>query len=320
MSHPLAPPTRSRRSGPLLSLLVTVLAFALAGVAAPPSARAETGLEQAVGPIPAATAALLPDSDKLWGAYSLEPTPKSCPTGVLACVDRTLATMRQRAESLASTCSHNAVFSVLYLRVTEQYKVDTQIPGFFVRPALVNTEDTVFSDLYSSAYDNWRAGRPGTVPPIWRLAFAAAGQKKVNGNGDALIGMVAHIKRDLAFALYRIALGNRNDHMAINTLLKQVYPTAATELGRRFDPLIGPGATVPGTGEVVVDAIATWRDQAWEDAKTMLAAPTAADRQQVAMGIERRAWDSGLQIYLASLNTDVQTSVRDAYCATHWNS
>lgn len=309
------------RSGTLLGLLVATLLVALVGGVAPPRARAETGLEQAVGPIDPATAALLPDSDKLWGPYTLEPTPKSCPTGALSCVNTTLATMQKRADSLASTCSHNAIFSVLYLDVTKQYKIDTQLPDFFVRPALVNTEDTVFSDLYSAAFTNWQAGRPGTVPPIWRLAFAAAGQKKVSGTGDALVGMVAHIQRDLAFALYRIQLGNRSDHEAINTMLKQVYPDAVVELARRFDPTINPtGLYVPGTGDLVVDAIATWRDQAWNDAQALLAAPTATDRDRVAMGIERHAWNSGLQIYLSSLNTSVQTQARDSYCATHWNS
>lgn len=76
-------------------LLSVARATALASTAAAP-ASAETGLEQAVGPIPAATAALLPADSQLWGAYTLADTPDLCKAGSIKCVDDTIARMFRR--------------------------------------------------------------------------------------------------------------------------------------------------------------------------------------------------------------------------------
>jgi len=296
------------------------LAVALSVTSAAP-ARAESGLERVVGPIPAATAALLPPSQELWGAYRAGLTPDVCPGGSIRCVDATISTMTQRFRALAPTCDHDAVFSLLYLRVTQEYRTDATTPGFFVRPKTVNTEDTVFGQLYSRAYNRWHADQPLTVPPVWRLALAAADTKQVSGTGDAMLGMVAHIKRDLAFSLYRILLGNHADHEAINTMLKAVYPSAAAELARRFDPLISPATLVPGTGEVFVDAIAQWRDSAWNDAVDLLGAGSDQEFDAVSLRIERAAWQTGLTIYLGTrYAARAQNTARDEYCATHWNN
>src|SRR5207248_11087832 len=133
-------------------------------------------------------------------------------------------------------------------------------------PLVVNHEDAVFSDLYFGAYDNWHGGHPQAVPPAWRLAFAAADTKQETGSGDALLGMVAHVLRDLPFALWRISLGVHSDHEQINTMLRMAYSSVLDEMARRFDPTIIAGDVVPGTGTLVVDAIAIWRRQPGQDA------------------------------------------------------
>ena len=285
----------------------------------PSPAQAQTDLERVVGRISPADRALLPHNSKLWGTYQRAATPDLCRNGSIRCVDAMIALMYQRFNPLAASCHHNAVFSLLYLRVTEKYKSVSITPGFFQYPATVNKEDTDFARLYIRAYDDWRANRPGGVGPVWRLSFAAADAKMASGTGDALLGMISHIKRDLPFALWRIAMGSRADHLKINEMLKQVYPSVSRELHDRFDPLISPdGGRVPGTNVLVVDAIATWRDQAWEDARSLLAARNAAAFDAVAQRIEKSAWDYGLSIYRSTRYvSDVQRSQRYAYCQTH---
>lgn len=305
------------------ALMAPAAAFAVSVATLAPAApaSAQTGLERTVGPIPAAVAAILPPSQEMWGVYKAAVTPSACPGGSISCVDATINSMTRRFNALAPTCNHNAVFSLLYLRVTEAYRDDAKQPGFFVQPSTVNTEDTVFGQLYTRAYNRWNNDAPVTVPPIWRLAFAAADTEQVSGTGDAMLGMVAHIRRDLAFALYRIMLGNHDDHEAINVMLKQVYPSAAKELARRFDPQFSAATIVPGTGEVLVDAIAQWRDQAWNDAVDLLGAGNAAQFDAVSQRIEREAWDTGIDIYVATrYTTSAQDTQRNVYCATHWNS
>lgn len=303
----------TRRIAAASAALASAAVLTVGGVASP--ARAESGLERAVGPIPRAIRAVLPTDPNLWGAYRLGGTPDLCLRGAIRCVDATIADMDARFQPLATSCHHNAVFSLLYLRVTQRYRVVATRPGFLIDPANVNRQDVDFARLYTWAYDKWHGDRPVTVPPIWRLAFAAADEELISGTGDALMGMIGHIKRDLPFALWRVALGHREDHLAINDMLKKVYPSAGAELRDRFDPLITPDGRVPGTGELVVDAIATWRDQAWRDAQDLLAAPDAAAYNAVAMRIERAAWDYGQVVYLASKYAlDAQDAARDAYC------
>lgn len=306
------------RGAPSMAALGLLLALALV-LATPnfiPPAQATTGLEQVVGPILPADRLLLPPDPKLWGTYRLADTPDLCRRGPISCVDHTIAGMYDRFDPLAAQCHHSAVFSLLYLRVTEKYREVSATPGYFINPRTVNTEDTDFVTLYTHAFDRWYADRPATDAPIWRLAFAAADAEEVSGSGDALLGMVAHIKRDLPFALWRIALGSHDDHLKINQMLQDVYPSVSAELAQRFDPSISPdGGRVPGTGDLIVDAIATWRDQAWNDAQDLLAAPDAAAFQAVALRIERAAWVYGMTIYRATRYvSDIQRSDRDAYC------
>lgn len=290
-------------------------------LAQPKPAAAASGLEQLVGTISPAVRAQLPADPRIYGAYALRPTPDRCRNGSFACIDTTIRSMRQRFDALAPRCDHDAVFSLLYLRVTERYKVVAATPGSFGSVRTVNWEDAVFYDLYAGAYADWHANRPLQVPPAWRLAFAAADARQASAAGDALLGMVAHILRDLPFGLWRISMGTHSDHLVINTMLRQVYSSVVAEIARRFDPLMAAGDVVPGTSMLVVDAIAQWREQAWRDGLDLVNARNQAAFDAVAQRIERNAWLTSLSIYLATRYPVQQlTVVRDAYCATHWNT
>jgi hypothetical protein len=279
------------------------------------------GLEDLVGVIDPLVRAQLPLDPRIYGSYSLRPTPSRCADGSFACIDQTIGDMTNRFNRLAPSCNHDAVFSLLYLRVTERYKEVAATPGYFLDPYQVNYEDAVFSDLYTGAFDDWHAGRPATVPPIWRLAFATADARQATGTGDALLGMAAHILRDLPFTLYHIGLVDHRDHLAVNTMLATVYDEAIDELARRFDPTMSAAAIVPGTDKVFMEVVVQWREQGWRNAQDLAAAPDAAARQQVADRIEREAWSTGLTLYLGTrYPVQTLTLTRDAYCATHWNS
>lgn len=301
-------------------------AFAVAvglvlGLAQPKPAAALGGLEDLVGTISPEVRAQLPADPKIYGSYTLRPTPNDCRNGAYSCVDKTIADMTRRFTTLAPSCDHDAVFSLLYLRVTERYKVLAATPGYFGSPKTVNYEDRVFYDLYAGSFADWHADRPGSVPPIWRITYAAADARQATGSGDLLMAMAAHILRDLPFALWRISMGARADHLAVNPMLESVYTAVVAELARRFDPTIKLSDTVPGSSTLVVDAIAQWRDKAWRDGQALVAAPDAAAYRAVADRIERESWATGLSIYLGTRYPAQElTVVRDSYCATHWNT
>ena len=282
-----------------------------------------SGLEQVVGAIAPTLLAQLPADPRLYGPYTTRPTPASCPTGAPSCVRDTIADMTARYDRLAPSCDHDAVFSLLYLRVTERYR-DLAMPGvgYFGDPTLVNEEDRVFYDLYAGSFADWHASRPGTVPPIWRLTYAAADSRQLNGSGDLLMAMSAHILRDLPFALWRIGMGSREDHLAVNGMLQSVYSAVVDELARKFDPVIRSADVLPGSDVLVVTALAQWRDKAWRDGQALLAAgDDPAAFQAVADRIEAESWAVGLSLYLATkYPVQALTATRDAYCALHWDS
>ena len=280
-----------------------------------------SGLEQLVGAIDPLVRAQLPLDSRIYASYSLRPTPSRCADGSFACIDQTIADMTSRFDQLAPSCNHDAVFSLLYLRVTERYKEFAATPGNFLDPNKVNYEDAVFSDLYTGAFDDWHAGHPATVPPIWRLTFATADSRQATGSGDAFLGMAAHILRDLPFTLYHIGMADHRDHLAVNTMLASVYDEAITELAARFDQTMSVATIVPGTDKVIMEVVVQWREQGWRNALDLMNAPDAAARQQVANRIERDAWTTGLTLYLGTrYPVQTLTLTRDAYCATHWNS
>jgi hypothetical protein len=315
-----------RSAGTFRAAVAVVVTLGLAvglgaGLARPQRAGALDGLEELVGAIDPAVRAQLPADPRLYASYSLRATPNSCRNGSPTCVDSTIADMTRRFNGLAPRCDHDAVFSLLYLRVTERYRQLAAIPGQFVSVRTVNWEDRVFYDLYAGSFADWHASRPASVPPIWRLAYAGADAKQLTGSGDVILAMAAHILRDLPFALWRVSMGARSDHLQINAMLRSVYRSVVAELARRFDPTITLADVVPGSNVLVVDAIAQWRDKAWRDGQALLAAPTDAARTEVAYRIEREAWATGLTIYLG-LRYPVQqaTATRDTYCAANWNS
>jgi hypothetical protein len=332
-------PTRSSRRGTAratgVAVVVVVLCAAAgvgAGVARPERAGAlpivgdllggvTKALTDVVGVVDPLVKQQLPADPKLWGPYTSRPTPEKCTDGNRYCIDSTIADMTARFDSLAPSCHHSALFSLLYLRVTERYKVYAETPGTFLNVATVNREDAIFYDLYAGTFAEWRADQPARVPPIWRLAYATADARQATGTGDLLLGMAAHILRDLPFTLYSIGTVTYQDHVTINPMLKSVYSAVVAEAAARFDPTVSLADVVPGESTLVVDVIAQWRDKAWRDAQALAAATSASARQAVADRIEREAWTTGLTIYTA-LRYPVQnaTVVRDSYCADHWQA
>ncbi len=234
--------------------------------------------------------------------------------------------MHNRFTPLAWSCSHQAIFSLAYLRTTEQYLSFSGKPGFLRDPAFVNHQDVAFAQMYFDAYDNFAAGRIAQVPPAWRVAFRAADGKQVDGMGDLLLGMSAHVNRDLPFVLAAIGLtmpdgsSRKPDHDQINVMLNHVVQPLVGEVSARFDPSMAIAPTPYGIGFTgLMQTLIVWREVAWRNAELLVAAPTAAARDVVAAQIEVSAEVTANALmsasrYLPPLKT---TERRDDHCAAH---
>jgi hypothetical protein len=260
-------------------------------------------------------------------AWEYQPTSEDdCVAGRTSCVRRTIREMERRLAPSAAACSHSAVFGLAYLRTTEEYLDASLTDGFFRDPTFVNHQDVVFARMYFDAHDHWSAGRVEQVPPAWRIAFRAAQDRRVNGVGDLLLGMNAHVNRDLPFALAAIGLvrpdgtSRKDDHDQVDVMLNRVVVPLMEEEAARFDPTMEVPRTPFGVGyTALMQALLTWRETAWRNAELLAAAPDDATRAQVAAQIERYAALTAQTIVAGTSYVPPLTSTgdRDRYCAIH---
>ncbi|RYZ09143.1 MAG: hypothetical protein EOO73_05100 [Myxococcales bacterium] len=220
-----------------------------------------------------------------------------CQSGQLACVDSVIAEMTTRFDALEARCDHAALFALTYLRTTEQYKVAVLEPGFFSDPAFINHQDANFAKQYFDAWDAYHAGNPAGAPRAWQLAFRASEAKQVNGTGSILLGMNAHVNRDLPFVLEAIGLvkpdgtSRKPDHDQVNAFLNRVVEPLFDEAAARYDPLVDDTQLNGSTLDEValLQLLVGWRELAWRSAEALVSAPTPEARAQVAARIEQSA-------------------------------
>jgi hypothetical protein len=254
--------------------------------------------------------------------YSTQGTVDVCADGAPQCTEIVISQLQARFGPLGRACDHNALFGLTYLRTVETYEWAANQPGFFNDVAHVNHEDALFAQYYFSAYDAWAAGRRGEAPGAWLAAFDAGRDRRLNGAGDVLLGMNAHISHDLPFVLASIGLtrpdgtSRKPDHDKMNEVLARVVDPLLVELATRFDPFGVPTGLSP---QFIKGLIANWREAAWQNAERLVAAPDAAARARVAAEIEATADDQArmyatLTRYFPPLTT---TKKRDAHCAGH---
>jgi Family of unknown function (DUF5995) len=265
--------------------------------------------------------ALLPGLSIPYDAAS----PDDCVAGRTQCVDKTVREMRRRLDALASSCNHNAIFSLIYLRVTEEYRRTIDGP-FFDDTRFVNYEDTVFAHYYFAAFDAWASRRREQVPPAWRIAFDAAQARAVSVTGDLFLGINAHVQRDLPLVLYAAGLvrpdgtSRKADHDRVNIILNRVANDALAEIARRFDPTVDDSDLPTRYDDAALfQALASWREKAWRNAELLAVAPTAAARELVVAQIEGDAALEARAIVAATRYPPILggTGPRDAFCAAH---
>ena len=256
---------------------------------------------------------------------------KHCQAGELKCVHHVVKEMSKRFKKLAKSCSHDAIFSLVYLRTTEVYGETAESIGYD-DVSSITREDALFADYYFRAYDSYHSGKKHhgkknhgkknhgkkgkkedvAVPLAWKIAFDAAEARSVTASGNALLGINAHIQRDLPFTLYELYLqGNPvsyEDHTLVNEFLAQV--DSADEIIQDFDPTYPKGGDSSG--------IFYWRELAWQNYVALRDAPNEEARAIVASGIEFQAAQAAA--YFAATTAypvGTDSSERDAYCAAN---
>lgn len=247
-----------------------------------------------------------------------------CLAGKDNCVRRTINEMAVRLKTLVDTCDHNAVFALAYARITQGYEWirNTENGLHYQDKAWMNYVVETFARAYLRAFDDW-ASPDAEAVPAWEVALDAAKARTVTGTGDLILGINAHINRDLAFVMASTGLVNTSgqsgkpDYDKVNDLLYLLTGPLTAELAQRLDPSMASGDNSladPATFQLIVG----WRERAWRNAEDLLAAPSNVRRALVAERIEQDAAAEATLLLASTSNPPGTTSAaRDAYCAEH---
>jgi Family of unknown function (DUF5995) len=276
---------------------------------------------QGTGPIPNWPELLPPNpanSAKLvWPGFDV------CASGDAECPREVILEMYERWRPLSHACDHRAVFALTYLRTTEEYfRTVRGEPGFFDDPSWVNHEDAVFGEFYFRAVDAYERGEP--VPGAWRIAFESAKSPNLTGAGDLLLGMSAHINRDLPFTLAAVGLvppgggSRKTDHDRVNFFLDRIADPLQEELGARYDPFFITSDAEPSPFDElgVLTAVRGFRQAAWESAEHLANAAGEKERENVAAAIEAYSTAQAHAIVAGSTNPG-WGKTRDGWCREH---
>lgn len=261
-----------------------------------------------------------------WTDEYVPSSDNDCVAGRPNCLHATLKELSRIADDTAASCSHNAIFARAYLRMTQLYGHTRDIDGYYLDEPYFNHVDSVFARYYTDAYYNWKSGNRTAVPQSWLIALDAAQDKQVSGSGDLLLGMNAHINRDLPYVMAAVGLvapdgaTRKVDYDVVETWLYEAMGPLMAEFAARFDPTIDDASDPLGlSGWTLFQMVSGWRENAWRNAEALVSAPTPAARALVEARIEAEADAAASAIlesqsYLPLLSSTVP---RDSYCATH---
>jgi len=261
-----------------------------------------------------------------WTDEFVPSSDNDCVAGRPNCLNGTLKEQSRIADDTASTCSHNAVFARAYVRMTQLYGYTRAIPGYYQDVPYFNHVDAVFARYYTDAYYNWKSGDRTDVPQAWLTAFDAAKGKKVSGTGDLLLGMNAHINRDLPYVMAAVGLvapdgsSRKPDYDAVEAWLYDATAPLIAEFAARFDPTMDDSQDPFGIGNwTLFQLVSGWRENAWRNAEALVNAPTPAARALVAQNIETQANLAAQSILTSQSYVPLLQSSgpRDTFCAAH---
>ncbi|RNM13707.1 DUF5995 family protein [Nocardioides pocheonensis] len=261
-----------------------------------------------------------------WTDQYVPTSDNDCVAGRSTCLKATLKEESRIADDTAKSCSHNAVFARAYVRMTQLYGFTRDIPGYYQDVPYFNHVDAVFARYYTDAYYNWTSGNRAAVPQAWLTAFDAAKNKKVSGSGDLLLGMNAHINRDLPYVMAASGLvapdgtSRKADYDVVERWLYDATAPLIAEFAQRFDPTMDDSQDPFGLANwTLFQMVSDWRENAWRNAEALVSAPTDAARALVSANIEADANTIAQSIlnsesYVPLLSSTVP---RDNYCALH---
>jgi hypothetical protein len=235
----------------------------------------------------------------------------------LSCVDRLVRRMRAQKRADDRTCDHRVIFSLGYLRITNEIRRRLRAHESFVNPRWFIGVVQGFSNLYFQAQRRYDRG--DAVPEAWRIYYEAMDSGDFNAGQDLLLASNAHVNHDLPYAyaaaglLARDGTSRKHDHDEVNDVNATVYEGIAGAYAKRYDPFFSlTNLTHPFDQLSLSQVIQGWREDAWRQAERLLAAKSKAELQRVQQDIERKS--AGYARLITGGSMPGHREVRDDYC------
>jgi hypothetical protein len=249
-----------------------------------------------------------------------------CPVAGTDCVAPAIAKMD--ALRVRFGCDHRGVFAMTYERLTQKFVdfLDPATHGEFFddRPRLL-AEDALFAQYYFQMNEDYDAGRTDRVPEAWLIALKAARRGDISAVQDMLLGINAHVQRDMPYVLAGVGLrmkdgrSTKPDHDRVNDVLEAAFDEITAEVAQVYDPntsLVAPQG-VPLDNVAGLEMVKAWREEVWRNAERLLKARRSPARlARIHRQIEANAarWAR----LIISVRIPGEPMARDAYCAAHF--
>ena len=241
-----------------------------------------------------------------------------CRRATMRCVDGNLRRLQRAVDRFG--CDHRAVFATTYLTLTKVFR-DAMLRDrhlFRDRRYLIY-EDTLFANYYFNMLHAVDRGRP--IPQAWQVAIDAAARGDDNAAQDMLLGINAHVQRDMPYVVASLGLVTREghtrkpDHDVMNNVLNEAYEPVVQAIQQRYDPIVSltNASWDPADDVAGLELVKGWREGVWRNAERLVNAKSAAERSQVVDSIETNAATWARMMSTPQLPPGYRAR-RDAYC------
>ena len=236
------------------------------------------------------------------------------------CVDRLIVRLRREWRADDASCDHRAIFSIGYLRITQEIRRRLAAHETFRWPAWFISVVQGFSDEYFATQKRFDAGKP--IPGAWRIYYESTASGDYNAGQDLLLASNAHTNHDLPYAYAASGLltpkgvSRKHDHDQVNDVNATVFGDLAHFYADHYDPLFTTlNATEPFDALGTLQVVQAWRENAWRQAERLVSARTPAELRQVERQIETTSTTWAKLITSGAMPG--YRATRDAYCEAH---
>lgn len=188
-------------------------------------------------------------------------------------VEDFLARISELETVLANKRDNRAIFAGMYRVLTENGLESIQ-NGTYDDPDWVSRFVVEFANLYREAFHHFEIGQYDEVPEVWHVVFEAAQTDEITAFQHGLLGVHAHINRDLPFALARATPAKERaarfvDFQRTNVIVVNSTEDVESVVSETYAPaLAGLDMRFRNVDEAVLgQLVSIWRQRAWWNAR-----------------------------------------------------